>query len=63
MVVPIPPHRVELVPITYIAPNPWQPRQHVRDEDLADLVESIKCFGFSLHLEVRHDPADLAAKL
>jgi ParB family transcriptional regulator, chromosome partitioning protein len=45
------------LPINNLQPNPFQPRDKVKKEDLDDLVESIKTFGILEPLVVAETPA------
>jgi ParB family chromosome partitioning protein len=57
------PVRLEYVPIEYLDPNPFQPRQAIDQAELSDLVASIERFDFTSSLEARRNPADPARRL
>ncbi len=46
------------VPIEHISPNPYQPRQHFSDENMADLAESVKEKGVLIPILVRRVDED-----
>lgn len=45
------------LPIAHLQPNPFQPREKIKKEDLAELVESIKAHGVLEPLVVAQTPA------
>jgi ParB family chromosome partitioning protein len=48
---------VTLLPITHLQPNPFQPRDQIDKEELAELVQSINAYGILEPLVVAHTPA------
>ena len=45
------------IPISYLQPNPFQPRTQVKLEEIQELVQSIRTFGILEPLIVAHTPA------
>ena len=45
-----------IIPIEKISPNPWQPRQHFADSELAELAKSLNHHGMIQPLLVRPHP-------
>lgn len=45
------------LPVNQLQPNPFQPRERIKKEDIADLVESVKSYGIIEPLVVAHTPA------
>ncbi|MGI9253085.1 MAG: ParB/RepB/Spo0J family partition protein, partial [Thermomicrobiales bacterium] len=50
--------KIERVPIHYLEPNPWQPRQEMDQAELMRLKDSIRNYGFIGAIEARHNPAN-----
>lgn len=48
---------IQTLPVNYLQPNPFQPRDKVKKEDLADLIESIRIHGVLEPLVVAETPA------
>ncbi|HPS40620.1 MAG TPA: ParB/RepB/Spo0J family partition protein [Candidatus Woesebacteria bacterium] len=51
------PVNVQKLPISYLQPNPFQPRDKVKKEDIEELVESIRVHGILEPLVVAETPA------
>jgi ParB family chromosome partitioning protein len=51
-----------MLPVSGIAPNPYQPRREFSEEDLADLTASLRENGLLQPIVVRPAPAGVAAK-
>lgn len=49
--------RIQTLAISYLQPNPFQPRDQVKKEDIADLIESIRIHGILEPLVVAETPA------
>jgi ParB family transcriptional regulator, chromosome partitioning protein len=45
------------LPINQLQPNPFQPRETIKKEDILDLIESVKSYGIIEPLVVAHTPA------
>jgi ParB family chromosome partitioning protein len=45
------------LPVNQLQPNPFQPRDKIKKEDIAELVESVKSYGVIEPLVVAHTPA------
>ncbi|MEA2056255.1 MAG: ParB/RepB/Spo0J family partition protein [Patescibacteria group bacterium] len=45
------------LPVNQLQPNPFQPRDKIKKEDIADLVKSVKSYGIIEPLVVAHTPA------
>lgn len=48
---------VQYLPLNQLQPNPFQPRGHMHQDDLDELVESIKTYGILEPLIIAHTPA------
>ncbi len=48
---------IQTLPINNLQPNPFQPREKVKKEEIAELVESIKLYGILEPLVVAETPA------
>lgn len=46
-----------ILPINQLQPNPFQPRDRIKKEDIQDLIKSIKTYGIIQPLVVGHTPA------
>lgn len=49
--------QTQKIPISYLQPNPFQPRSQVKSEEIQELVQSIRTFGVLEPLVVAHTPA------
>lgn len=48
---------VNSLPVDQLQPNPFQPRDKIKNEDIVDLVKSVKSYGIIEPLVVAHTPA------
>ncbi|PIR59125.1 MAG: chromosome partitioning protein ParB [Candidatus Pacebacteria bacterium CG10_big_fil_rev_8_21_14_0_10_56_10] len=48
---------VTSLPLDQLEPNPFQPRERIKKEDIAELVDSIKMYGVIEPLVIAHTPA------
>lgn len=48
---------IQKLPITHLQPNPFQPRDQVKKEDIVDLVESVRIHGVLEPIVVAETPA------
>jgi len=48
---------IQVLPVTELQPNPFQPREKVKKEDLEELIQSIKIYGVLEPLVVASTPA------
>ena len=48
---------IQKLPASQLQPNPFQPREKVKKEDLMDLIESIRIHGILEPLVVAETPA------
>ena len=53
----MPKNHPSTLPINQLQPNPFQPRERIKKEDLTELIDSIETYGVIEPLVVAHTPA------